>query len=296
MKPTPNRCRAALEYAAGSSYDALRGQDMEFVIGTKTKPAAADNLLQRVRELDLGEGTLYIGYPVLTTHQEPLSLDAVLTTERHGIVAFELLDQPPKLDDTEAWDRIAEGQERIYLGLQSKLILYPELVHRRQLAVPLHIVTYAPWPFDVPETVENVVAAHPHSLGAVLDGLAQPIGERFKALNAAIQRVTTIKPKKKRQNVSKPSSRGAIIREVEKEIANLDRWQKQGAIESPEGPQRIRGLAGSGKTVVLALKAAYLHAQHPEWRIALTFQTRSLYQQLIDLVRRFSFGGSPVGC
>src|SRR5262245_26117424 len=64
---------------------------------------------------------------------------------------------------------------------------------------------------------------------------------------------------------------------------------EKAAIESPEGPQRIRGLAGSGKTIVLALKAAYLHAQNPDWQIALTFYTRSLYQQFMDLVRRFSF-------
>jgi superfamily I DNA and RNA helicase len=69
----------------------------------------------------------------------------------------------------------------------------------------------------------------------------------------------------------------------------LDQWQKRGAIESPDGPQRIRGLAGSGKTVVLALKAAYLHAQHPEWNIGVTFSTRSLYAQFQDFIRRFSF-------
>jgi superfamily I DNA and RNA helicase len=56
-----------------------------------------------------------------------------------------------------------------------------------------------------------------------------------------------------------------------------------------DGPQRIRGLAGSGKTVVLALKAAYLHARHPEWTIAVTFQSRSLYQQFRDLIRRFMY-------
>jgi len=58
-------------------------------------------------------------------------------------------------------------------------------------------------------------------------------------------------------------SRGGILRRLEQEIANLDQWQKTAAIGSPEGPQRIRGIAGSGKTVVLALKAAYLHAQNP---------------------------------
>jgi len=51
--------------------------------------------------------------------------------------------------------------------------------------------------------------------------------------------------------------------------------------------QRIRGLAGSGKTIVLALKAAYLHTQYPEWRIAVTFQTRSLKGQFRRLINNF---------
>ena len=69
----------------------------------------------------------------------------------------------------------------------------------------------------------------------------------------------------------------------------MDNWQKKGAIEYANGPQRIRGLAGSGKTVVLALKAAYLHVRHPEWRIAVTFSSRALYQQFRDLIRRFTY-------
>ena len=101
--------------------------------------------------------------------------------------------------------------------------------------------------------------------------------------------MTTIKPAKRRITATDPASRGSTLKEIEKNIANLDRWQKEAAIESPEGPQRIRGLAGSGKTVVLALKAAYWHAQHPDWLIVLTFQSRALYQQISDLVTRFTF-------
>ena len=56
----------------------------------------------------------------------------------------------------------------------------------------------------------------------------------------------------------------------------LDHLQSRIVIETVEDVQRIRGLAGSGKTIVLALKAAYLHASHPEWRIAVTFLTRSI--------------------
>lgn len=79
------------------------------------------------------------------------------------------------------------------------------------------------------------------------------------------------------------------MRTIEKEIANLDKWQQAAAIECPDGPQRIRGLAGSGKTIVLALKAAYMHATQPNWNIAVVFYSRALYQQFRDLIRRFYF-------
>lgn len=67
----------------------------------------------------------------------------------------------------------------------------------------------------------------------------------------------------------------------------LDNRQSQAVIETVQGVQRIRGLAGSGKTIVLALKAAYLHAQHPEWKIAITFNTRSLKGELRKLINTF---------
>lgn len=101
------------------------------------------------------------------------------------------------------------------------------------------------------------------------------------------KKVTNIRPEKKRNNITRQDSKGWIIREIEKEIANLDEWQKKAALEVPDGPQRIRGLAGTGKTIVLALKAAYLHTQHPEWNILVTFYTRSLKQQYEELIEKF---------
>ncbi|GHT06346.1 hypothetical protein AGMMS5026_01930 [Endomicrobiia bacterium] len=108
-------------------------------------------------------------------------------------------------------------------------------------------------------------------------------------LKAAIDSVKTFKPRKKRSSVTKECSKGGILKIIEKEIANLDRWQQKAALETPDAPQRIRGLAGSGKTVVLARKAAHLHGQHPDWNIAVTYNTRSLCQQIKELVRRFYY-------
>ncbi|MEL7409314.1 MAG: AAA family ATPase, partial [Cyanobacteria bacterium J06558_2] len=91
-----------------------------------------------------------------------------------------------------------------------------------------------------------------------------------------------------RNYVKKDNSRGARLKKLEDFIANLDRNQSEAVIETVEGVQRIRGLAGSGKTIILALKVAYLHAKHPDWNIAVTFNTRSLKSQFKRLINTFT--------
>ena len=57
------------------------------------------------------------------------------------------------------------------------------------------------------------------------------------------------------RHISSPQSRGAKLGHFEDSIATLDMLQSKAVIETVDGVQRIRGLAGSGKTIVLALKA-----------------------------------------
>jgi superfamily I DNA and RNA helicase len=125
----------------------------------------------------------------------------------------------------------------------------------------------------------------------VLDVLssAAPIdGATLRHINSAVQHLDSVSPVASRSGIGPLAGpRAATLAEIEAKIANLDEWQMAAAIELPEGPQRIRGLAGSGKTVVLAWKAAYLHASEPGWRIALSFYNRALYEPLHEMVRRF---------
>lgn len=83
------------------------------------------------------------------------------------------------------------------------------------------------------------------------------------------------------------NSRYAIIKGAREQMIRLDDNQHRIGIQIPDGPQRIRGLAGTGKTVVLAQKVAHMHLQHPDWKIAYTFYTRSLYAQVRQLIIRF---------
>lgn len=261
---------------------------MDLVIGTRVDPGAIEQLIKEVKAIPLTDATLYVGYPILSTADDSISLDAILTSKEHGVVIFDLHPLPQPKGKVN-WDQVESRQGEVAIALTSKLIKHKELTARRQLAVPIHILTYVPsLPTTAVPTGDIQLAVHGEIAKALaeLDGLDE---EQVKPLNAAIQQVSTIKPRKKRLNVTSETSRGGILKVIEREIANLDAWQKRAAIDCPDGPQRIRGLAGSGKTVVLALKAAYLHAQHPEWRIAVTFQTRSLYDQIRDLIRRFTF-------
>ena len=156
------------------------------------------------------------------------------------------------------------------------------------MALTPNTATIFPGPVSgLPEAQDGFYGSF-QDIPAFLGELEPITPEVERAVQAALQRVSTIKPAKKRAGVQ-AGTRGAILKDIERNIANLDQWQKAAAIESPEGPQRIRGLAGSGKTIVLALKAAYWHSQNPEWQIAVTFHSRALYQQMTDLTTRFTF-------
>lgn len=66
-----------------------------------------------------------------------------------------------------------------------------------------------------------------------------------------------------------------------------DEAQRLASMQLPPGPQRIRGLAGTGKTIVLSLKAAITHKKFPEFKILYLFNTQSLYQHVQNLISQY---------
>ncbi|MCP4104646.1 MAG: ATP-binding domain-containing protein, partial [Desulfobacteraceae bacterium] len=236
------------------------------------------------------KGTFYVGYPILASADESITLDALLIAERIGLVVFHIPNvHEIDLTSSEHLEKLRDIQDSLFFALENNLGRHENLRKRRSLAVNVNVVSYIPNSNNTDIDRYEVIVAKKENLKTILDHCQKTDPHYIPSLNAAIQRVTTIKPPKKRSNVKKADSKGAILKIIEKEIANLDIWQKQAAVETPNGPQRVRGLAGSGKTVVLALKAAYLHSHNPEWKIAVTFHTRSLYQQFKDMIRRFTF-------
>ncbi|MFM9266481.1 pentapeptide repeat-containing protein [Tychonema sp. BBK16] len=134
--------------------------------------------------------------------------------------------------------------------------------------------------------------------------------EQWQLLLAVISGTPVFKPRPRRFYLSSPqttqpensllshlpnyTTRAAVLAQLHQQFSQLDLQQERIGKQIPPGPQRIRGIAGSGKTVLLCQKAALMHLKYPEWDIALVFFSRSLYEQIVALLdkwlRRFSNG------
>lgn len=249
----------------------------------KEKPQAAEALVELLTAAAVeDEGYLYIGYPIVGSPLGPVKFDALLVSRAHGLVGFDLVEAT-ELGDFEA------RQDEIASMLEVKLKPYAALKKGRHLLFNIGTITFAPAKHQLPEFSEPYCCANRSSLATALSELpAIDNAETFTNLLAAIQVVTSIRAGKQKRTTKTENSRGFRLKKVEDSIANLDQHQSRAVIETVDGIQRIRGLAGSGKTIILALKVAYLHSQNPDWNIAVTFNTRSLKEQFRRLINSFT--------
>ncbi len=227
-------------------------------------------------------GTLYIGYPLSANIEDKITVDALFVSMRHGLIAFAITS------DTDIVSIIDEQGELFY-QLTNTLTQYPSLRKGKKIAFEPNVITLVPnGTRDIKQDADAIIVSF-DMLCESLENLPPFDVQYYNRLVEALQKVASIKPRKKRENVLTNGSKGDVIKKIEKEIANMDQWQRKAAFEIVDGPQRIRGLAGTGKTIVLALKTAYLHSQNPSWNIVVTYYTRSLWQQYRDLITKFVF-------
>ncbi len=254
------------------------------ISGTNDKPAASADLADFFAQLEGVDGQLLIGYPIIGTPEGRHAIDAIFVAPNKGIIAIDLIEG----GDPGSFDL---RQDDAANKLEARLKTHRDLMRRREMLIPIHTISFAPGIHDVTRFAQvDYVLTNRDSLMAALDDCEWPGADQriFEIALSAIQSISTIRSARSKRVVVNDDSRGARLKRLEDSIATLDNRQGKAVLETVEGVQRIRGLAGSGKTIVLALKAAYLHAQHPDWRIAVTFNTRSLKGQFRRLINNFS--------
>ncbi len=259
---------------------------IEIIGDVNRKPASSAYLVDLIQDRPSLTGQLYFAFPVIGSLEGRHVIDAILITPKNGIIVFDLVESALHIGDYHV------RQDESANKLESRLKLQQDLHEQRDLLVPISTISFAPavnqlglyaqsgYPlvnsnnlFDHIESTKWINSSH---------------DIYFRTLSA-IQNITTIRKPRVKRIVTNPSSRGDILSQLEDSIATFDSKQIRAVLETLDGIQRIRGLAGSGKTVVLAAKAAYLHTLYPDWLIAVTFKTRSLKGHFRHLINRFAY-------
>ena len=104
--------------------------------------------------------------------------------------------------------------------------------------------------------------------------------DEYDLMISCIDNTTKMVTKKLRPSIVNDGAeltKGAILDWIQQKETCFDLEQRKVAMVSIDSPQRIRGLAGSGKTILLTMKAALYHLSNPEAEILYTYYTKDLY-------------------
>ncbi|MDR2749115.1 MAG: helicase, partial [Clostridiales bacterium] len=256
---------------------------IDIINGYTDKPLACQKLSGFFLEQDEITGHLYYGYPfiypigLLKTNR----IDCLLISPENGLVAFDLIEE-----ETVPLD-YGTRQEDAYYLIERKLRSFDKLYKNHQLLVDINVVTFAPNVENDLPVEEDYPLCNEQTLGKTLSAITLSRPDLYDELSIAIR--TIEKPIRTfERKPLKPDSKGAYCASLEKSHSMvLDQNQIKAVTETVDGVQYMRGLSGSGKSTVLALKAAYIHACHPDWKIGVTFNTRSSRNDYINSIDKF---------
>ena len=246
--------------------------------GVTSKQILANELISLLNTMEL-DGYFYLGYPVLGGMDGKIKVDALLVCRQCGLVIFDL----EMSDKDESGNKIALLDD-LYNNMEARLKRYSYLSNRRKLQVPINVICYAP---RYKAGSEDIFTSGEELKEYLRELSWNESNDYYGRLLEAIQMISQIKKRGNRTNLQNDSSKGTKLKMLENQISCLDKYQSKAVIETVEGVQRIRGLAGSGKTIVLALKVAYLYTMYEDKVIAVTFNSRALKGQFVQLITNF---------
>ncbi len=252
------------------------------------------NYLQKnENELRLQDSEIYIEFPIYKDIDGDVVISKILLVSPwHGVIVISTSDITLSRCNTGDLEIIDEALDRVFTAIYSRLIRNKNLKRdKRELKFCTDSILFAPF---VGDKLQISTRATLISSYASINDYFKSISESKLNIDDYNEIIATIEGSKglvrqKSRDISSLSqqSKGYIAGKVESELAIFDQHQKHGYMLVLDGLQRIRGLAGSGKTVILSMKAALTHLREPDATIVYTFSTKSLYQQVKLLITRF---------
>lgn len=289
-----------MRYAVNEPFDHLAGQRLAW------------NLLRQLFQVDADDGVVYFRHPWLSAAGNALAPDFLVLSRRQGLWLFSCLGQRAAglseavlKGSLDAGDLAARslyqrlfGESALNVAASARAAVVEAAVDKSMLQhrLLLPFIDAAAWQrsglaaADPGERVWSFEDLQPQFLrqrlaAAAGPPFAAPQWQRLQALlRGSVPGGDPVGPEASRRR--RGSERLAPLRQtLAGRSRYLDESQERVAQEAPEGPQRIRGVAGSGKTMLLVQRAAWLHAAHPDWELAFLFHARHRAEHLRESIR-----------
>ncbi len=246
-------------------------------------------------DLGISDGVVYYDFPAYADYEASIFRpDILLLSPAHGFVAIRVFDPSIFQRSGERLQEIDAALDDFVSNLHSRLIRSRDLRKGRTGSiVDIHPIIFLGSDIQQVEGTDDVEAEVCGSLNALKSYLNDNRGTLLRGpivaeVRSVVEGAKALsRPIKRSINDPEQQPLALALAKLEQEIANFDEKQRHIALVDVGGPARIRGLAGSGKTVILAMKAAHIHLVDPECRILITFYTKSLRATIKTLITRF---------
>lgn len=248
-----------------------------------------DHLRDKENDLVLNDAVVFCKFPLFKEEEDVLSVKFAVISRNHGVMLISTSEEVDKIEHESTIRELDSTFSQVF----SRLVKYPKLrIAKTNLAFNLDSFLFLAEKSNesgVADKNDVVVGLTAFSDRINTHRLAAPISEDvFNELVSVLDgSKALLRPPVRETDSFGASSKVAQIVALEEEIRKFDRDQRIGYMTEIHGIQRVRGLAGSGKTVVLAMKAAITLIREPNAKIAFTFYTKSLYQHVKQLITRF---------
>jgi len=245
------------------------------------------------QNIGLSDSQLFIDYPIFQDYESVITFPTICIVSRTKGIILLFLNEQERGTDIEI---ILKKADQTLNQIFALLIKSSKLRFSRQsLKVPINS-------FVVSDYIKKIgITSYAEEFGVILTNssgdLISKINEIspqkinddvFDEMYSIIEGIKSIQKQKTRKIPDGyDNSKGALLEKLSDQISRFDKNQRIAALCCIDGPQRIRGLAGSGKTIILAIKTAVFHLRYPEKKILYTFWTKSLYDQVKLLISKF---------
>ena len=242
-------------------------------------------------KLELNNSNIFLEYPLYKDDDDSVVMTQILLlSPKHGVIIIYSTELPRA--EQNLLNQEVNKLDKIAGHIISKLFKNDNLRDGLMgLSIPVQAILFAKNIDDISRLESKYILLNSNAdLITLLNNKKDVSDTLIKETLSSLQGAKgLLRPTERHVDKYEDNTKVAKIHQVESKILQFDNEQQDGYIPAIDGPHRIRGLAGSGKTVILTMKVVQTLLRENSRNISVlyTFSTRSLYQHVKRLIHRF---------